>query len=408
MSPTIKLYDIDAYKIKFEAEIIGVERVNYKDKDCLAVVLDKTMFFPEEGGQYADKGIISLKNELHLNFNVFDVQIDKAEVITHYLPLDTMENLSNFSELKPGMKVLGEIDFENRFSKMQNHTGEHIFSGIVHSLKGYENVGFHLGDDLVQMDYNGKLIPDEIASIEKKANEAVYKNIPVKCFYPSEGELSEIEYRSKKEIKGAVRIVEIPGVDTCACCAPHVKRTGEIGLIKVVRFENYKGGTRLYILCGSRAYDFVSKMQAREEEISHGLKLPMEDNVKGVEKLFYENNSLKGQLVEAKKTLLQVEIEKANDEKNVIIFTEGQENITIRNAVNGLMEDHSGFSIILNGNDINGYSFIMGSKHLDVKELGTSLQEKLDMKFGGSKEMIQGHISNLEDEISGVLQGDFA
>lgn len=403
MQATIKLYDLDAYKTKFEAEILYVERVEFKGKDCAAIVLDKTMFFPEEGGQYADKGTISLKDDLHLTFHVFDVQIDKDGVITHYLPLDTMENLSNCLHLKQGMKVLGEIDFANRFSKMQNHTGEHIFSGIVHSLKGHENVGFHLGDDLVQMDYNGKLTSDEINDIEKKANEAVYKNISVKCYYPSEDELSKIEYRSKKEIKGAVRVVEIPGVDTCACCAPHVKTTGEIGIIKVVSFQNYKGGTRLYILCGRRAFDFISKMQSREEEISHGLKLPMEDNVKGVEKLFYENNSLKSQLVEAKKALLNYEIEKAGSSENVIIFTEGQENITIRNAVNSLMESHSGFSIILNGNNADGYSFIMGSKNVDVKAFGENLKSKLELKCGGTKEMIQGHIGNNEEAIRVAL-----
>lgn len=403
MNPTIKLYDIDAYKSRFTAEILYAERVEYKSRDCVELILDKTMFFPEEGGQYADKGIIKLKDELHLNFPVFDVQIDKSGVIRHYLPLDTMENLSNFTEIKPGIKIKGEIDFENRFSKMQNHTGEHIFSGIVHSLKGYENVGFHLGDDLVQMDYNGKLSDEEISEIERKANEAVYKNIPVKCFYPSDEELLNIEYRSKKEIEGAVRIVEIPGIDTCACCAPHVKNTGEIGIIKVVSFQNYKGGTRLYILCGKRAFMFFSKMQAREEEISHDLKLPMEENVKGVEKLFLENNNLRKELVEAKKALLNAELEQTGNSRNTIIFTEGQENITIRNAVNSLMEKREGFSIILNGNDTDGYSFIMGSKNTDVKALGENLMAVLDMKCGGSKEMIQGHISSTKQMITDEL-----
>ena len=232
---TEKLYDQDAYAVEFDAKVLSCEAYHDKDESGYHVVLDRTLFFPEEGGQSPDKGTIN-------GIEVTDVQI-KKDVVTHSLkePLAVDEN------------VHGKIDWTHRFNNMQQHSGEHIFSGIVHSRFGYDNVGFHLSDNIVTMDFNGVLTADEVKEIETAVNDVIVKNLPVEITYPAKEELAALDYRSKIEIEGQVRIVTIPGVDVCACCAPHVKRTGEIGTLNVQSLSNYKGGVRISILSGFRA-----------------------------------------------------------------------------------------------------------------------------------------------------------
>ena len=231
----IKLYDLDAYATEFDAKVVSCEAVTYNKQDGYAVVLDKTLFFPEEGGQSPDKGTIDGKE-------VLDVQI-KKDIVTHYMA----------EALEEGAAVHGVLDWKHRFSNMQQHSGEHIFSGIVHREYGFNNVGFHLSDNIVTMDFDGVLTAEQVADVEYKVNEAIAKNVEIMAAFPSKEELAALEYRSKIEIDGAVRIVTVDGFDVCACCAPHVKRTGEIGLLKVMSVQNYKGGVRISMLCGFRA-----------------------------------------------------------------------------------------------------------------------------------------------------------
>ena len=228
---TEKLYYLDSHKKEFDAAVAACEA---KEKGY-AVVLNRTAFFPEGGGQYADTGMLG-------DAYVSDVQ-EKEDVIYH------MTN----RPFSVGETVHGNIDWDKRFESMQQHTGEHIISGLVHERFGYNNVGFHLGADYCTMDFDGPITKQALKEIELEANKIVYQNLDVEVLYPSKEELGDMEYRSKIEIKGQVRIVRIPGVDTCACCAPHVKKTGEIGNIKLVNMVNYKGGERIYMLCGFRA-----------------------------------------------------------------------------------------------------------------------------------------------------------
>ena len=223
---TEKLFYEDSHMITFLATVIACEKAG----DYYEAVLTRTAFFPEGGGQYADTGRID-------GVEVVDVQ-ERQGLIYHKLS----------EPLELGKEVEGTIDWEERFSKMQQHSGEHIVSGLVHRTYGYDNVGFHMGKDAVTMDFNGVLTREQLKEIEKKANEAVVKNIDIQVLYPTKEQLEKIEYRSKIEIDGQVRIVEVPGYDTCACCAPHVKKTGEIGIIKLVGVQNYKGGVRVSTL----------------------------------------------------------------------------------------------------------------------------------------------------------------
>ncbi len=229
---TEKIYDTNPHITQFEATVLSCVPVN----DCFAVILDRTAFFPEEGGQGSDSGTLGSLPVLH-------VSIGKDNTLTHFLP----------SPLPVGEKVSGTVDWEQRFDYMQQHTGEHILSGLMHKKWSYDNVGFHLSNDYTTLDVNGSISLEDISELEKAANRVIFENLPVKAYFPSPEELSSLSYRSKIEIEGAVRIVEIPGVDLCACCAPHVDTTGQIGLIKITEAVSHRGGMRLTIKCGMRA-----------------------------------------------------------------------------------------------------------------------------------------------------------
>ena len=220
---TEKLYYQDSYLSEFEAEVLSCVPKGNKYE----VVLSRTAFFPEGGGQTADTGVLVSGQQ---RIQVLDVQ-EKDGVVLH----------ETDGLLEAGAVVQGELNFQERFLKMQEHTGEHIISGIVHRRFGYQNVGFHLGKEEVTMDYDGPLTEEELRQIEYEANRAVAENIPIVILEPSKEELPHIFYRSKMEIEGQVRIVQIPGYDSCACCAPHVKTTGSVGMIKITGAIRYKG-----------------------------------------------------------------------------------------------------------------------------------------------------------------------
>ncbi len=202
-------------------------------------------FFPEEGGQSADKGTLNGQE-------VLDVSI-KQGILYHKVAC----------EFPVSTRVTGHVDWNRRFDFMQQHSGEHMISGLLHSHFGLENVGFHLSDREVTLDMNGEVSLEQLRLIEQEANTYVWKNLPVNISWPTDEELASLNYRSKLALTENVRIVEIPGVDLCACCAPHVDTTGQIGLIKVVNVQSHRGGVRINILCGNRALaDYTEKQDS--------------------------------------------------------------------------------------------------------------------------------------------------
>ena len=230
---TIKLYDKDPHLTTFKAQVLSCEKMpdgNY------AIILDQTAFFPEEGGQDCDEGTL---NEIKVDH----VAINKDNTITHFLS----------KPIPAGNTVNGILDYATRFDRMQQHTGEHILSGLIHNLYGFDNVGFHLSSDYTTFDTNGVLSDDEVIALEKAANKIIADNLKVRTYFPDKAQLDTLSYRSKIDIDGEVRLVEIPGVDLCACCAPHVDYTGQIGQIKIVDYKRHRGGMRFTILCGMRA-----------------------------------------------------------------------------------------------------------------------------------------------------------
>lgn len=386
LSKTIRLYDADAYQTEFEATVLACEEVEKKDGRVYQVWLDQTLFFPEEGGQSPDMGTID-------GVEVLDVQI-KNEVITHTLA----------APLTVGTTVKGVVDWKHRFYNMQQHSGEHIFSGIVHKKFGYDNVGFHLSDSIVTMDFNGVISSEEITEIEEKVNQAIIENIPVEVSYPSKEELKELDYRSKIEIEGQVRIVTIPGYDVCACCAPHVRRTGEIGSLKVMNVQSYKGGVRVSILCGFRALDAFRQKADIITELMAEFSTSQDAILDNVKKLKGANQTMKNQLAAAKQELMEYKVSAIpEDSENAILFEADLETPVVRGVVNGLVEKFAGISAVFVGNDENGYQFIVGSKNKDCRQIAATLREKLSARGGGSDKMIQGSVAATQLQIEELL-----
>ena len=251
---TIRLFDQDSFIKEFTAVVLSCEPVESAGNQEIKykIILDQTAFFPEGGGQSADTGWLQTSSCFE-KVNVCDVQ-EEGDVIAHYTD----------AALKAGEMVQGVLNWKERFSKMQHHSGEHIVSGLVNKHFGYNNVGFHLGSQVVTLDFDGILTKEQLRQVEYKANEAVASNLPIVVTYPSKEELDHIAYRSKIEIEGQVRLVEVPGYDVCACCAPHMHTTGQIGMIKLINMHNYKGGVRVYMLCGFAA---LADYNEKEESV---------------------------------------------------------------------------------------------------------------------------------------------
>ncbi len=392
MSETIKLYDRDAYATEFDAVVCSCEKIEKDGHALYQVVLDQTLFFPEEGGQTPDRGELAGQS-------VVDVQICGAQVF-HYLE----------QEVPVGSPVHGRLDWKHRFSNMQQHTGEHIFSGLVHRTYGYDNVGFHLSDQIVTMDFNGVLSAEQAAELEQRVNEVIVANLPVKAYYPEKEELATLEYRSKIELTGAVRIVTIPQVDSCACCAPHVAATGEIGMFKLMNMQSYKGGVRISFLCGYRALaDFRQRLSVIAE-LSASLSAGQELLVPAVEKLKSANQELKYKLTAAKQQYLE---DKAAaipaEQKHVMLFEEELDALVVRNVVNHLVEMHDGICAIFTRKPDGGYQFIMGSEEIDTRTVLVDWKERFLVRGGGSAAMVQGSVqaeqTELEQWLEDYMQG---
>lgn len=376
MNTTQKLYDDDAYATDFFAKVVSCEKkdclVDGKKTEGFALVLDRTLFFPEEGGQSCDKGTINGQNVCYVSIN--------DEVIEHFVaqPFDV------------GSEVFGKIDFSHRYRNMQHHSAEHICSGLASSLFGVSNVGFHLGKEFMTMDYDAVFTKEMVDSIEDEANRVIYKNLDISAGYFASQELRDTVYRSKIDIDGDVRIVTIPDVDVCACCAPHVAKTGEIGIIKITHFEKYKGGTRVFVQCADDALrdyrfknDIVTAMSsllsAKTEYVSDAAK-----------RLSAENERMSADLAALnKKYCLLLAESYGISHRPVCVFENGIGSGGIRIVANELKKK-APLVVVLDQKENNTYSFVMASEKYDCRNVLTELSGIFAAKGGGSERMIQG------------------
>ena len=368
--------------ITFSAVVKACEKVG----DYYEAVLDRTAFFPEGGGQSADRGVIE-------GIRVLDVQ-EKNDCIFH-----TLE-----APLEVGAVVKGTIDWEERFSNMQQHSGEHIVSGIVHATFGYNNVGFHMGKDVITIDFNGPITKEELKDIERRANEAVVQNLEVQVLYPTKEELANLKYRSKIEIEGQVRLVTVPGHDLCACCAPHVKKTGEIGLIKFVGLQNYKGGVRVSMLCGARAIADYEEKSESMKQLSNMLSAPENEVVGEVSRLKAEISEQKYQIAGLQQKLLEYKVLQIEPGSNLaMMFENGLEGNMARELVNLLMEREVRIGAVFVGENDN-YRYVIGSQSMDVRPIAKVLNDKFQGRGGGKPEMVQGSLRGNESEIREAME----
>ena len=383
---TEKLFYNDSHLSKFTAMVLECEPYEKKE-GCYAVELDRTAFFPEGGGQYADTG--KLKDA-----KVSDVW-EKNGRILHITD----------QPFEAGEIVEGEIDWKTRFMKMQQHTGEHIVSGIVHARYGFNNVGFHLGTEDCTMDFDGEISKEALQEIELEANRAVWKNLTIEVSYPSKEELEELDYRSKIEIDGQVRIVTIPGYDVCACCAPHVNFTGEIGLIKLVQSQNYKGGIRITMLCGRRALKDYQQKEESVKAIMGSLSAKEELIAEAVERVKEECTQLKSELAETRYQILEAQAEKIPEgQKKVCIFDSKLSGNEPRELMNLVLKKGTEVCAVFAGNEESGYRYVIGSETEDVRPYSKILKEQFGGRGGGKPVMVQGSVNGSEEAIRKVFE----
>ncbi|MBQ7820926.1 MAG: hypothetical protein IJ391_01395 [Clostridia bacterium] len=382
---TQKLYYTDSKMSSFDATVLSCESEN----DRYAVVLDKTAFFPDEGGQYADTGMLG-------NAHVLDVR-EKNGIITHFTDMP----------LEVGSRVHGGIDFEDRFEKMQCHSGEHIVSGLILRHYGLNNVGFHLGRDDVTLDFDGVLSSEQLEEIERLANKAVYDNIEITCEFPEPNRLAALDYRSKLELTENVRIVTIGDIDVCACCAPHVSRTGEIGIIKLLDFIHYKGGIRVHMLCGARALRDYGARYKRNREISNLISVKQTDVSAGVSRLLDENGRLKGELTDTKKAIVQRHIAALEQtDASIIVFEKLAGVDMMREFANAAARFTDSFCAVFCEKSENEYNFILAAREgapVTARDIAARLKERFGARGGGSDTMVSGGISASETDIREFL-----
>lgn len=365
---TEKLYYRDSYISEFSAIVESCEKT---DKGY-AVTLDKTAFFPEGGGQPSDIGSLGVAAVTYV--------CEKDGKILHYTD----------KPLEKGTLVQGKLDFDRRFSLMQNHGGEHILSGVVNRKYGLDNVGFHMGSEDITVDYSGYLDREQLLAAEREANEIIYKNLPITATFPSPEELKNMTYRSKKELSGDIRIVTIENCDRCACCAPHLSRTGEIGVIKLLDFIRYKGGVRVHLHCGRDALADYEKKYGGVRDIGVLLSVKQDDIVGAVSGLLDENRRCREALSAAKNELINLKIAALPGDKNTVcVFDENLSGDDMRKFADAAADRTGKTCAVFSGGD-GDYKFVIISRSLDLSAKRAEICEKLSAKCGGNREMISG------------------
>lgn len=374
---TGRLYYEDAYIKEFDAKVLKCR----EGENGYEIILDESAFYPEGGGQPCDTGSLG-------EAEVKDVQEKDGELI-HYTD----------KALEEGDTVHGKINWERRFDLMQQHSGEHMVSGLVHEKYGYNNVGFHMGSDVITIDFSGVLNEEQLQEIEDRVNEKIWENTPVQITYPSESELENIPYRSKKELTGQVRIVEFPETDICACCGTHVAHTGEIGAVKFLSVVKFRQGVRVEMISGKRVIDYFSKIAKENSKVSVLLSAKPQETSKAVERLQEENFRLKGKIFDMEAEIFKAEAEKWAGAGSVLIFKKNMESDSVRKLTDAVMQTCCGCCAVFSDNGDGTYKYAMGEKDGNLREFTKEMNQVLNGRGGGKPFFVQGSVSSSEEEI---------
>lgn len=393
MTRTRRLFDENSHLYDFTATVLSVTPAA---EGALSVVLDATAFFPEGGGQSPDTGTLG-------GCAVTDVQ-EKDGIIYHTVKADTP-----FPAV--GDTVEGHLERDVRFRKMQNHSGEHIISGIVHRLYGYANVGFHLGHGDVTLDFDGVLTREQLNAIEDEANRIVAACLPVVAYYPTPEVLSTLTYRAKLDLTENVRMVEIGQgdsmMDRCACCAPHVVSTGEIGGIKLLDFIHYKGGVRIHMLCGLDALEDYRRRYTDVALLASRLSVKQNDLVAGFDRLAAEIEEKKQVIFDLRQKIQEMTLASLPEtEGSLCLFEETGDANAMRRLLNEAVKKCQKLCGVFSGGDEGGYRYVIGrgDAAMDLKQYGKEISAALNAKGGGSSEMLQGRASATRAEIEAFFE----
>ncbi len=365
-----ELFYRDEYAREFDAEVISCQ----KGKKGYEVALSDTAFYPEGGGQPADRGTLG-------QVNVLDVKRRNGEIL----------HITD-APLEPGMTVHGVLDWERRFDHMQQHSGEHILSGVVHAQFGYDNVGFHMNDEVVTVDFNGPITWEEAMELEDKVNAYIWTDAESRELYPSEEELKAMDYRSKIELKGKVRLVEYPGADLCACCGTHVAHTGEIGLMKILSVSRHKDGVRMEMLFGGRAMKDYDRKHLLNTEFSCRLSSKPYETGEALQRVLDEMNAMKFRMQAMNERYYAMRATSIPVGEPVIFFNEpGMSMVEIRKFCDYLISTGKvKTAMIISPKDKEIVNYVMGSADLNMRDVGKLLNEELHGRGGGRPEMVQG------------------
>lgn len=367
---TEKLYYQDPYQTTFTARVLTCE----PSKGGCLVTLDRTAFYPEGGGQPADHGVLG-------GVTVTDVH-EKDGVIFH--TCDKVVEL--------GSTVEGSIDWTRRFDHMQQHSGEHILSGLLCSLYDCSNVGFHLGADTVTIDYDRELTWEQVLEAERQANEAIWRDTPAEITFPAPDALAQLVYRSKKELTGQVRIVSFPGADCCACCGTHVRRAGEVGLIKVLSCQKFREGIRLEILCGQRAYRYLSRIYEQDHAVARLLSVKPQDAFAAVERQNAELTAAKLRMTELEDRLFALRAQSLAGRGDVLLLEPPMRPDGARKLADTAARAAGGLAAVFAGERDSYVYALVHAGGADISPLVKRLNSALSGRGGGRNGFAQGSV----------------
>ena len=380
---TRKLYYEDCHLARFTARVTGCE----KKDEGYAVTLDRTAFYPEGGGQACDLGTLG-------GVRVLDVR-EAGEEVVHLCD----------APLEVGSNVDGAIDYARRFDLMQQHSGEHMVSGVVHEKYGYHNVGFHMGADMITIDFDGMIPAEELPLIEAQVNAAIWKNIPLRIWVPSPEELPNVRYRTKRALPWPVRIVEVPGVDSCACCGVHVAFTGEIGLVKLFSAVKFHQGVRIEMACGKRALDILSAAYDQNRQVSQAFSAKIMETGAAARQMNEILAKEKYTVTGLQRQLFDGIAKSYVNRGGVLHFASGLESTLVRELADKIADVCGGTAAVFSGSDETGYSFCLVAREGDLRPLGKTMTQALNGRGGGKPNFQQGQVKASEAQIRAFFEG---
>ncbi len=375
---TKKLYYVNSHLSQFSGRILCCQPCDRG----FEVILDQTAFYPEGGGQAADTGTLG-------TVRVLDVR-ERGGAIVHLCD----------GPVTVGQTLEGTIDYCLRFDRMQQHSGEHIVSGLINRRWGFHNTGFHMGTESTTIDFDGVIPAEALPELERLANEAVWQDLEVHCSVPAPEVLPTIPYRSKRALPWPVRIVEIPGYDICACCGTHVARTGEIGIIKLLSVIPFRGGVRMEMACGNRALGILNRAYDQNRQVSQAFSAQWQETGEAARKMNELLSQYKFRITALERQIFAATAAGYAGAGDVVHFEDGLDNVAVRELADAIAQVCGGTAAVFSSSDDAGYAFCLVSRSEDLRPLGKELTRSLNGRGGGKPDCQQGRLQSTREAIA--------